>query len=215
MVITPHALASVIISVNIERLHTRNPRHFKRWLAIGASCFLSFCSHFLLDAVPHYEYSIQGPDNLDNALKIAFDLATALVVIGFVFKNQTKELLEWSRYPIQFLGSFPKAKFRNLPFLVTMFASVAASIIPDVLTQISRTTGTLFAYKAFHDFYHTRLGVDSIGGIPTQIAIVILLFYLCSRYAGKLDKEKTDAKMNSMIKEIDDEMPIYFREEKK
>jgi len=133
------------------------------WLGLS----LAFASHFLLDALPHWDYPIRSssinPDiaarmKYDGALiadllTIGFDAALGIVVAVTLFKAQT---------PTSYLlalggacaGIFPDAlQFAYMPFP------------HQPLTSIQR----------FHEWIHTthRMSKRPLLGITSQIALVV------------------------------------------
>lgn len=117
---------------------------------------LAFLSHYLLDLIPHIEYSIDNiaekkwKKSLPDFLKVFLDLLAGVILITIFSKNQ----------PIIFIGSF-------------------AAIIPDSLSLLKY----IFRSKIldFHsDFHQERLHflkhkkISNIWRILTQILIVVI-----------------------------------------
>lgn len=189
MVITPHAIAGALIATNFERLHILNPKRWSRVLTITAVLAAAFCSHFLLDFIPHYEYWIYGPRKDETIIKILFDLAAALTIIGFVLKYQFRNL---TAHLDSGSSDQPKSKewVGDLPFLGLVSVGVATSLGPDVLVFFSRTWEIFFGYRAFHDFFHSSKNPGLLGGTLIQILVSIVLTIWCRQSYKKLCEEK-------------------------
>lgn len=216
MIIIPHAVASALISICFERLRAPRPERWSRAMVVTIVCAASFCSHFLLDALPHYDYRIYGPNKMENAVKIFFDFAFAMTLVIFIFKKQFRDLKTWASYPGK-IRSLPSAKEKlaSLPVVLTVLAGIAFSLLPDILIVISHTTHALENYKKFHDAFHGQVSLKIEWGVICQIITVLILLFLAQKRREKMDYElELAAKINSRIKEINGEMPIYFGKKK-
>ena len=79
MVITPHAAAGALIGSGGEK--------------ISKTLMLAASSHFLLDAIPHQDYSFAGPA---GKARLAADAAAALTVVAAISRQQEKPALVWA-----------------------------------------------------------------------------------------------------------------------
>ena len=79
MVITPHAAAGALIGSGGEKR--------SKTLLLAAS------SHFLLDAVPHQDYSFAGPA---GRARLAADAVAALIVVAAISRQHDKPALVWA-----------------------------------------------------------------------------------------------------------------------
>lgn len=87
MILTCHLLVGALIAAKIE--------------IIPLALLLAFLSHYLLDFIPHIEYSVKNikeknwGKSLPDFLKIILDISSGILLI-FILKNQ----------PIVFIGAF-------------------------------------------------------------------------------------------------------------
>lgn len=194
MVITLHAIAATWIAVDFERLHVKSPNNYPRKLIVPVVCLAAFCSHFLLDAIPHYDYWIYGPDKITSAVKILADLVVALTVSGFVLKKQIKSLVVWANLRIK-NHRLPSAKEKlaDLPLVLTTLAAITLSLTPDALVVLSRVTGALTKYRRLHDFFHSPISLKLFWGTAVQLLVVLAFSAIAIRSRSRLNREVEEA----------------------
>ena len=125
------------------------------WLSLG----LGFISHFLADAIPHWDY-LQNVSlkNLSHMKKIALDLIIAFGLIGF---------LSWDH--------------DMAPYI---WAGAIGGVLPDILEGAYRNFGFMRFLKplsAFHHWIHAekRLTFKQGGWVVTlSVILVPLLIFL-------------------------------------
>lgn len=205
MVITPHTITATLIAVNLERLWVKNPTRYPRkiiWPAVGLA---GFCSHFLLDFMPHSDYSIHGPNQIENFIKLSYDTAVALTLIGHIVWGRVKSLTMWSKLPIGIRGLTPvKEKTREFPFLITVSVCAISALVPDILIVLSKSFGGLHVCRVFHEYFHSSYEPGLVLGSFTQGLIVVIEYLLTRRAYQKLTEEETyKKKFYENINEID------------
>lgn len=147
MILTPHILAGALIGAQ-----TTNP--------IAAFVF-GLVSHYLIDKIPHWDYDIKkieeksgGGKIITQWLKIGFDLALPLLIIGFLAPNE--QILKLS-----LLGA-------------------AGGILPDFLLYLSWQfpVKILTAHAKFHDKNHSKIKLGLLTGPASYLAITVLFLLL-------------------------------------
>lgn len=142
MIITPHILASVALSRNIRNIYLLP--------------FISFFFHFLIDAIPHWDYKPLKMNFKKALLSISIDYFIAISVIfilGF-FSN-------WNvfDYGLAFLASF----FGILPDIISVCAKL-----------YFKKNRVLILYRRFHKLIHIIKIDDFNKGFYQQVAVAII-----------------------------------------
>lgn len=137
MVLTPHGIFGAVVAIEISRRTTQT--------ALGIT--LAFFSHFLLDAIPHWDYLTSSLKKIrsfplaellknrnfwQDALSIALDLLTCFLIIIFLFGRSPQDFL------IALGGAF-------------------AAILPDLLQflhWVFPSFSPLSKFKKFHHQFH-------------------------------------------------------------
>ena len=196
MLITPHVLVGSAIAAGIE--FNRNGVSFlsTRASTVAIACGLAFTSHFLLDAVPHYDYSVYNSMTFDF-YKIIFDATVAFAMGAVVFGNFLKETSLGLDHPAYKLKEPAiKDRFRHIPFLLTVIASAFASILPDIIINILRNHEGLaiMLFWQIHYFFHGSPSLTMTYGLISQgglsIILGLYLLKLSTRLKTKLDSEQ-------------------------
>lgn len=158
MTLTTHAIAGATVA-------TLMPTHPILGFTAG------FASHFALDAIPHWGYSVKsiknkGTDPLDNDMSINKDSLMDLLkictdgILGLLIS-----------YIV--LGIF----YNQPPFII--FLGAIASMIPDALQFVywKWRHEPLISLQKFHIFMHAKTGLDHkpLFGILFQVAIVAFI----------------------------------------
>lgn len=133
---------------------------------------LAFLSHFLLDAIPHWDYDLKsakkfvgestgvelsfGKDFLIDVLRVGTDLSLGLVLAGLVF---------------YIIGD------KQIGILVLAGALVA--VLPDFMQFAygKLKTKSLAYFQSWHNYFHASLRLDNkpVLGILSQVLIVGLI----------------------------------------
>jgi hypothetical protein len=118
----------------------------------------AFLSHYLMDAIPHQEYSIRGieegrwKNSSKNFLKIFLDILIGFFLITIFSKN----------YFLAFLGGFSAI----LPDILTFLYFIFPKIKP--LHLLSKF------HKKTHWFKNYKIKIPLFWGIFTQVLILFL-----------------------------------------
>lgn len=167
MTLTTHAL----IGVSAASFLPKYPL-----LAFSAA----FLSHFIIDAIPHWDYPIKSLEqNLDNPLenKIAANkkFITDLIRIGFDFLIGIT---------LSFLIFQPK----NLIIGQTVFMGAIGGILPDPLQFLywKIKKEPLISLQRFHIWIHTKTNLNDkpLIGIAFQIILILVAIYLAIKYTA-------------------------------
>lgn len=190
MVITPHMVAATLIAVNFEKMHVSKPFRYPKGIILPAAFLAAFGSHFLVDFIPHHDYSIYSHNRMDNFAKLAMDTAVGLALLSFVFKQKLRDLADWGFTPIS-AHNTPSAteKLLGLPSLLTTLLCVFASLLPDIFIVLLRSNGMSTRFQTFHRFFHSTLEPGVFLGVFTQIVFVIGAYTLTHYSHRKLCKE--------------------------
>ena len=149
MVLTSHAIVGAALASVIPKYPL-------------AGFVLGFASHFILDAIPHWDYQLRssrkylknrlnddliiGPDFYLDLLKISLDLAVGFVLAFFIF------------------GSF--------------FWGMVGAVLPDLLQFVyfkARKTPLKYLQR-FHRFVHADEDcVGPVWGIAIQVLLVLFI----------------------------------------
>jgi hypothetical protein len=166
MVVTPHVLFGSLIYKICEKLFKRNNQDLNQSpLLFFLVLVLAFCSHFILDNIPHTEYSFLRPNLVVGTSKLLFDISLAIFLL----------LLSINCYP-------------NWKNIKTQWATVLAgfsAILPDIIANSSRVFHSLFWFTDSHNKLHTSVIPTFWVGILTQL-IAIVVTCLLLRYVSKI-----------------------------
>lgn len=186
MIIGPHAVTSMFITTWLEQLYIRSTHKNRlRWLTPVIAA--SFASHFLLDSIPHYEYTLDL-NNPSEAYKLAFDILSVFAAFFIIFWSRIKRLTTPLQYPECERAQIPpKENLFNLNFLLAIWLGIFFSCLPDVLTHISYPLTNLLLknFKKFHDLFHTSTTVSMSTGYTIQILLYFALTFLTKFLAKK------------------------------
>ncbi len=161
MTLTTHAVVGAAIATSM-------PNH----PVIGFT--LAFASHFVLDAIPHWDYKLssQKTDNVNrlnddmiidrnffiDLLKIGIDMSCGILLVLFLFTLYNPHL-----------------------FWIPMIGA-AGAVLPDALqfAYFKWRHQPLIALQRFHLGIHAKRNFDKkpMIGIPFQIAVIILVVYI-------------------------------------
>lgn len=145
---------------------------------------VGFASHFVLDAIPHWDYPIDslsderaGTDPLQKKIHfssvIFFDVARVLldvfvgvaIVAGIVFFRDT-----------HILGST----------VMLLIAGAFGGVLPDFLQFLNGVIKNplLQLHQKFHHFIHARIKLDDrpIIGVPIQLGIILVVGSILSKF---------------------------------
>lgn len=162
MVGTAHgALGSLIFEV-IDKL-SNSSRRWGEVLYWFVTLPLCFASHFLLDMIPHYDYSLTMSQGL---IRLVVDLAIcSAILIGFTSKqsldlnNRDKKMLFAG-----FVAIFPDVIVKSVQFLNLSYFSW---------------------FVAFHDRMHAHTRIGPFWGMTIQAVFV----FLCCMVLTKITKK--------------------------
>jgi hypothetical protein len=204
MVITPHVLTSLVLTTNLERIRVKKNYTKSRKRLVLIACICSFVSHFLLDSVPHYDYSIVGLDQLD-VLKITADIILAGIIFAIAFHGSFVVTHGSLVVMLEELDIGVKSGLRRLPMLGTLIIGVFFSVLPDVIVQFSTDFGrrrTLL--YSLHGLLHTSTKLDFSPGIFIEIGISLVFIYILIKSAARFEADIT-------CREIGEEQTVFFK----
>ncbi len=161
MTLTPHIVTGAVAA----RIFTSHP---------VAAFVLGCATHFMLDAIPHWDYKIDslsdentGSDPLNKKVRfnkiLFFDVGKVLLDVALGFT-----LLFWFIFPIS-----------NLSILL---AGAIGGVLPDFLQfvfGIWKNT-PLRLHQKFHHFIHAKKKLDDRPwiGVPIQVGIVGIILFI-------------------------------------
>ena len=162
MTLSTHAIVGAAIVSSM-------PNH----LILGFS--LAFASHFVLDAIPHWDYKLSshktnGMDRMNDDLVINKKFFFDLLKISLDF-------MLGALLALFFFTAFGP----HLPFWIPLIG-VAGATLPDALqfAYCKWRHQPLIALQRFHLWIHAkkRLNDRPYVGIPLQIALVVLVVFI-------------------------------------
>jgi hypothetical protein len=161
MILLPHIITGAMIGAKTKNL--------------GLIIILGILSHFILDKIPHWDYSINGIKDFRKTRNFK-KLVITLIKIGI---DGLIGLL------IVSLTLWQKDMF-NSDYLLFILLGIFASVLPDILGILSEITNNNFlnVFTKFHDFAHFKTekeGELTFLGLFTQIAVIIcalVIFFL-------------------------------------
>ncbi|HEY4507034.1 MAG TPA: hypothetical protein VJH71_02660 [Candidatus Paceibacterota bacterium] len=169
MVITPHVIAGVaaaaITEFHFARAENNNERPLflksNRFKIILISCLLGFSSHFLLDAIPHYEYDIYASVPYDFS-GIVIDSIVACTSLFIILHGLLRETARGLDIPSNLRGAWAKEKLRYVPFLISLTAAGFAAILPDIILTLGKPYFgvPMRVFDKFHHFWHTSIRIS-------------------------------------------------------
>ncbi len=148
MIATPHLLVGAAIVSKIKFL----PLAF----------FLAFLSHYLLDFIPHWEYSFENikerrwRNSFGDFLKVALDTSFGLLLIFIFSKN----------WPLALVGGF--------------FAILSDGPMVINLILLNKSLKSLKIFEDFHQKFHypKNKKISPFWGIFSQVVIVLIAIFL-------------------------------------
>lgn len=158
MVITPHAIIGSYLAVLVDRFF---PRKYSTTLIYIISAIFALISHFLLDKIPHWEYSLLKPSLSVGILKVLIDSILAVIIVRLILKKEKdKNLIFWGA----FLG-----------------------ILPDILVFAAFYfhLDWLAWFVNFHDRSHTSIAPGHFIGITTQALLVLFVYFWTTIFVSK------------------------------
>lgn len=158
MILLPHIIMGATIGAKTQNL--------------GLIIILGLLSHFILDKIPHWDYSIKDIENfrktknfkklIINLIKTTLDGSIGLLIVFLVL---------WQKNLV------------NFDYLIFVFFGIFISTLPDILAILSKITDNNFlnAFTKFHDFIHfknQKEGKITFLGFFSQIVIIIISLFL-------------------------------------
>lgn len=159
MGIAPHALVGSFIAVFINFIQ----RKFKKkiptvWVYIVV-VVLTFFSHFVLDAIPHWHYANERTSDGELTGRAMADFLIAGTLMMLCSRGFFDEFAGFWRRRLLILGAF-------------------MAVLPDMITTSARLFHLgyplLKQFYNFHHYLHTRTEVSVMLGVVTQLAVMII-----------------------------------------
>lgn len=130
--------------------------------------FVALASHYLSDAIPHWDYRLYSLADKDSAENRKFNFSKVF-------------LKDLARIALDFFAGLAIVLFLYWPTttkeLVEILLLAAGGTLPDFLQGVyyTRRAEFLLPLQRFHDFMHTKikLGPYPLLGVPFQGAIAI------------------------------------------
>lgn len=167
MVIIPHAVIGSFLAALANKFF---PGKYSRTLIYIISAMSAFAPHFLLDEIPHWEYSLFKPSLLVGILKALADSILAAIIIQLILKRE---------------------KDKNLIFWGAFFG-----ILPDIFVfgAFYFHLDWLAWFVNFHDRSHTSIAPARFMGIVTQVLLVLFIYFWAAILSQKARETTNNAK---------------------
>lgn len=185
MVIGPHAATSMLITTLLERSHTKSSQKNKLVLLVSVTMF-SFASHFLLDKIPHSEYTL-SINNPEDTYKLTLDILSALAAFFVIFWPRVKTIVSPLQYDTKRSEPILPRKISFSPILfLAIWLGVFFACLPDIIIRVFYPTSNLFLknFSKFHAFFHASKTSDVWIGYCIQ-TIIYLVVVFWARYLAK------------------------------
>jgi len=167
MIVIPHLLTGAAIGGRTRKI----------WPVF----ILAVISHYLLDALPHWEYvpNFEAVLQPMNFLKVILDFALAVLILGFVLRFFIKKRISI------------KAK-------TTIFIGAGAALLPDFLemAKLFLNVRILNGLSFFHHSIHCQWVISFWQGLPVllifslgSVLFLIYSFYPKTKLYSLADKE--------------------------
>lgn len=161
MILTTHA----VVGTAVGQVLKRHPV-----LALIAA----FCSHFILDSLPHWDYHLHSAD-LEHENKLDYN-----IVIGEDFFFDLPKILTDGFFGL--ILSYLIARPTNLHDLLFVLATAIAAMIPDSLQFLyfRLRREPLTSLQKFHIWMETNYELHDYPpvGITMQVSLIILMYAL-------------------------------------
>lgn len=135
---------------------------------------VAILSHYLSDAIPHWDYPLDSVQNKENPEKRAWSSKRSLVIKDLV-KISFDALVGFA---VVFYFTHPASTVECL----VAFLAAFGGMLPDGLQGLYMTVKLpIFRFiQRFHDMFHTniRLGPYPRLGIPFQLLIVVVCLFV-------------------------------------
>ena len=140
---------------------------------------LAFLSHFLLDALPHTDYSLKGISSgwkkqnfYESVCSLVLDLAFGIAFI-IIWAMAFDNFDVWPALIGGFLGTLPD--FLNLIVYALHNKNLLLFIKGHPLTDLEEfKTKTQNPYYRFHHFFHNKKEPSNFVGVLTQIIVFLI-----------------------------------------
>lgn len=133
----------------------------------------ALASHYLSDAIPHWDYDLESLEERDNTEKQRWNFSRNSTVGDFAHAALDGLLGSAFLFVV-----FPPTSLDIFYWLVVV---VMGAVLPDFLQGLYffRRPPWMRPIHNFHSFMHTKikLGPYPLIGIPFQVAIFLLFFY--------------------------------------
>jgi hypothetical protein len=150
MIISTH---SVFGAVTAQAISFGNP---------AIAFIVGFFSHFILDAIPHWDYKLKVNSEglskkavFSDAWKVLIDFLGAGILIYFFLQGEE-------------------------PFSLIIWLGALGAVFPDVLQNLADFKGFRFLsfFRDIHNRFHSSKELKSAWAIIYQILLIIVLFSL-------------------------------------
>jgi len=146
-----------------------------------AAFVIGFASHFVLDAIPHWQYSLGSMVNQEDPFSLDQDMTLGKTFV----RDLVKIVIDCFAGFVALLFLF----YFHRPFMFTLdaswisvFAGAVGGVLPDALQFVYYKTKSpiLLPLQKFHMWVHTKKVLDDQPwiGIPFQTAIVLFAVLL-------------------------------------
>ncbi len=185
MAITPHVLAGFVIAVNVESLRFKR-RSESSWF-IFLTCLISFLSHFVLDHIPHWDYSIYD-NRFEAATNLSIDCGILSVITIFILMSLVYDVDDDKRVRHAIIQS------REIGSYWLFISAAVFSMLPDLIILASKNTESKIVDYFFlvHHRLHSQIHLSYINGMLTQIVTTIVLIWVLKKSSEKLLMKKNE-----------------------
>ena len=166
----------------------------------------SFSSHFILDTIPHYDYSIAIND-FSTPYKLALDFLFTLTIFLFVFWLSVKKSNAFLQEPIDNRHKlWAQEGIRYLNFLGLVVLGIFFAWLPDIfkILTYNQSGNVVIEYiNKFHVQIHSRHYLAASLGLILQIILSISCAIIAKGVA-------TENELNQQVQILNEEFEEVF-----
>ncbi|MDP3953815.1 MAG: hypothetical protein Q8Q06_00155 [bacterium] len=225
MIITAHALTACWIASWLRVWPGRWKKfgeNNEKKLVFAVSCIISFASHFLLDALPHWDYSINTSSDILNVSVISLDVLMLLAVMLIIFFRPLGPIFD-SMFDLPKHKREAKLRGGTIYLFFLLLFSAFFSLLPDILKNLGLMYGLprLLFLEGVHNNFHTHIKLDPAVGtlmLFAHVVLILFLFFLKKNGNGGLvkgfkkfnlvDRLEAELKFELNAEEIEEEIKM-------
>ena len=219
MIIAPHALTACFIASYLRASPLR-------WRIVGGMrgmfflvFLLSFMSHFILDALPHWDYYISKSIPSVSIGNIIFDLVIFGAMMVYIFYKPLIPIFEAVLNPSRYRKE-ARLRQETISLLCLLLSASFFSLLPDILKNTGQLLGmpSLLFLESIHIYLHSSIKLDPAVGLFMyflyfgSILFIFLNRIMSNQKLNLIDRLQSELKLELNIEEIEMEEKIEMKD---